>query len=55
VKSNSGNGEKTKTQEVIEELDRKVALYNLKEEEDVIITTGVGPLQMWAAQDFRWQ
>jgi acetolactate synthase-1/2/3 large subunit len=51
VKSNPEKGEKMKPQEVIEELDRQVALYK----EDVIITTGVGQHQMWAAQHFRWR
>ena len=51
VKSNPEKGEKMKAQEVIEELDRQVALYK----ENVIITTGVGQHQMWAAQHFRWR
>ncbi|KAI0247760.1 DHS-like NAD/FAD-binding domain-containing protein [Lactifluus subvellereus] len=51
VKSNPEKGEKMKTQEVIEELDRQVAPYK----ENVIITTGVGQHQMWAAQHFRWR
>ena len=51
VKSNPENGERMKPQEVIEELDRQVAPYK----EDVIITTGVGQHQMWAAQHFRWR
>jgi acetolactate synthase I/II/III large subunit len=51
VKSNPEKGEKMKAQEVIEELDRQVAPYK----EDVIITTGVGQHQMWAAQHFRWR
>ncbi|KAH9852759.1 acetolactate synthase [Lenzites betulinus] len=40
-----------KPQEVIEELDRQTA----HRKEDVIITTGVGQHQMWAAQHFRWR
>jgi len=51
VKSNPEKGEKMKPQEVIEELDRQVAPYK----EDVIITTGVGQHQMWAAQHFQWR
>jgi acetolactate synthase-1/2/3 large subunit len=51
VKSNPEKGEKMKPQEVIEELDRQAAPYK----EDVIITTGVGQHQMWAAQHFRWR
>ena len=38
-------------QEVIEELDKQTA----HRKEDVIITTGVGQHQMWAAQHFRWR
>lgn len=38
-------------QAVIEELDRLTA----DRKEDVIITTGVGQHQMWAAQHFRWR
>ncbi|KAI9510270.1 acetolactate synthase [Russula earlei] len=51
VKSNPEKGEKMKPQEVIEELDRQAAPYK----ENVIITTGVGQHQMWAAQHFRWR
>jgi acetolactate synthase I/II/III large subunit len=51
VKSNPEKGEKMKPQEVIEELDRQTAPYK----EDVVITTGVGQHQMWAAQHFRWR
>ncbi|KAH9997617.1 acetolactate synthase [Russula vinacea] len=51
VKSNPEKGEKIKPQEVIEELDRQAAPYK----EDLIITTGVGQHQMWAAQHFRWR
>ncbi|CDO73669.1 hypothetical protein BN946_scf185014.g139 [Trametes cinnabarina] len=44
-------GAPMKPQEVIEELDRQTA----HRKEDVIITTGVGQHQMWAAQHFRWR
>ncbi|KAF5373614.1 hypothetical protein D9758_000985 [Tetrapyrgos nigripes] len=44
-------GEKMKPQEVIEELDRQVA----NKKEDVIVATGVGQHQMWAAQHYRWK
>lgn len=46
----SVEGAKMKPQEVIEELDRQV-----KDKKDqVIIATGVGQHQMWAAQHYRW-
>lgn len=45
------SGEAIKPQAVIEELNRQVA--GMKE--DVIITTGVGCHQMWAAQYYRWR
>ncbi|KAF9065449.1 acetolactate synthase [Rhodocollybia butyracea] len=48
VKSKAG--ETMKPQEVIEELDRQVK----DKKEDVIISTGVGQHQMWAAQFYRW-
>ena len=51
AKGNPEKGEKMKTQEVIEELDRQAAPYK----ENMIITTGVGQHQMWAAQHFRWR
>ncbi|KAH9971184.1 acetolactate synthase [Lactifluus volemus] len=51
AKSNPEKGEKMKSQEVIEELDRQVSSYK----ENVIVTTGVGQHQMWAAQHFRWR
>lgn len=44
-------GGKMKPQRVIEELNRQTA--HMKE--DVIITTGVGQHQMFAAQYFRWR
>ena len=47
----SAPGAPMKPQEVIEELDRQTA--HMKE--DVIISTGVGQHQMWAAQHFRWR
>ncbi|RIA95024.1 acetolactate synthase, catalyses the first common step in isoleucine and valine biosynthesis [Glomus cerebriforme] len=40
-----------KPQQIIEELDRQTADYK----EKVLITTGVGQHQMWAAQFFRWK
>jgi acetolactate synthase-1/2/3 large subunit len=51
TKSVPARGEKMKPQEVIEELDRQTAHCK----EDVIISTGVGQHQMWAAQHFRWR
>ncbi|KAG2067532.1 acetolactate synthase [Suillus decipiens] len=47
----SKSGARSKPQEVIEELDRQTA----HKKDDVIITTGVGQHQMWAAQHFRWK
>ena len=43
-------GERVKPQQVIEELDSQTR----GKKEEVIITTGVGQHQMWAAQHFRW-
>ncbi|TFY63156.1 hypothetical protein EVJ58_g3405 [Rhodofomes roseus] len=51
VKSTDKPGSMVKPQEVIEELDRQTA----DRKEDVIITTGVGQHQMWAAQHYRWR
>jgi acetolactate synthase-1/2/3 large subunit len=51
VYEKSAKGEKMKPQEVIEELDRQCA----SKKEDVIISTGVGQHQMWAAQHYRWR
>ncbi|ESK89210.1 acetolactate synthase [Moniliophthora roreri MCA 2997] len=50
VKSDPAKGEKMKPQEVVEELDRQVR----DRKEDVVVTTGVGQHQMWAAQHYRW-
>ncbi|KZT09558.1 acetolactate synthase [Laetiporus sulphureus 93-53] len=50
-KSKDGSGALMKPQEVIEELDRQTA----HRKEDVIVTTGVGQHQMWAAQYYRWR
>ncbi|KZT70093.1 acetolactate synthase [Daedalea quercina L-15889] len=50
-KSTDKPGSMMKPQEVIEELDRQTA----DRKEDVIITTGVGQHQMWAAQHYRWR
>jgi acetolactate synthase-1/2/3 large subunit len=47
----SVKGARTKPQEVIEELDRQTA----HRKDDVIVTTGVGQHQMWAAQHYRWR
>jgi acetolactate synthase I/II/III large subunit len=47
----SVKGAPAKPQEVIEELDRQTQA----KKEDVIITTGVGQHQMWAAQHYRWR
>jgi len=46
----STEGSKMKPQEVVEELDRQVK----DRKDDVIIATGVGQHQMWAAQFYRW-
>ncbi|CAI2187335.1 7730_t:CDS:2, partial [Funneliformis geosporum] len=46
----SSPDEALKPQQVIEELDRQTSEYKDK----VLITTGVGQHQMWAAQFYRW-
>ena len=46
----SVNGENMKPQEVVEELDRQTR----DRKDEIIISTGVGQHQMWAAQHFRW-
>ncbi|KIY70422.1 acetolactate synthase [Cylindrobasidium torrendii FP15055 ss-10] len=46
----SEKGQMMKPQEVIEELDAQTAT----KKDDVIIATGVGQHQMWAAQFYRW-
>ncbi|GJJ12302.1 Acetolactate synthase, mitochondrial [Clathrus columnatus] len=46
----SAGGSLLKPQEVIQELD----LQTKDRKKDVIITTGVGQHQMWAAQFYRW-
>ncbi|KIM59198.1 hypothetical protein SCLCIDRAFT_27472 [Scleroderma citrinum Foug A] len=50
-KSIPGSGSRLKPQEVIEELDKQMA----HRKEDVVISTGVGQHQMWAAQHYRWR
>lgn len=47
----SVEGARIKPQQVIEELDKQTA----HKKEDVVITTGVGQHQMWAAQHYRWR
>jgi acetolactate synthase-1/2/3 large subunit len=47
----SEKGAKMKPQEVIEELNRQTE----DKKDKVIVTTGVGQHQMWAAQFFRWR
>lgn len=46
----SEGGARMKPQEVIEELDRQTA----HRKSEVVVSTGVGQHQMWAAQHFRW-
>jgi len=47
----SSGGAKIKPQEIIEELDRQTA----HRKEEIIVSTGVGQHQMWAAQHYRWR
>lgn len=47
----SAPGARMKPQEVVEELDRQAEVIG---KDKVIITTGVGQHQMWAAQHYRW-
>jgi acetolactate synthase-1/2/3 large subunit len=47
----SASNEAPKPQAVIEELDKQTR----DRKEDVIVSTGVGQHQMWAAQHFRWR
>lgn len=47
----SAPGQKLKPQECVEELNRQTESIKDK----VIITTGVGQHQMWAAQYYRWR
>ncbi|PWN48258.1 putative acetolactate synthase [Violaceomyces palustris] len=49
-KSDPSKGDLMKPQEVVEALDAAVA----DKKDQVIITTGVGQHQMWAAQHYRW-
>lgn len=49
----SKDGEFVKPQEVIEALNEWAETNNKKG--DIIITTGVGQHQMWAAQHYRWK
>lgn len=44
-------GQQMKPQEVIEELDRQTR----DKKDKVIVATGVGQHQMWAAQFYRWR
>lgn len=46
-----GSDSRIKPQEVIEELDRQA----VHRKEEIVISTGVGQHQMWAAQHYRWR
>ncbi|KAI6005449.1 DHS-like NAD/FAD-binding domain-containing protein [Pisolithus albus] len=50
-KTEAGSDARMKPQAVIEELDKQTA----HRKEDVVVSTGVGQHQMWAAQHFRWK
>lgn len=50
TKGDATKGERMKPQEVIEELENQVK----HRKSDIIVTTGVGQHQMWAAQFYRW-
>ncbi|CEQ42733.1 SPOSA6832_04583, partial [Sporobolomyces salmonicolor] len=52
VPSDPAKGELMKPQEVIEALNDWAEQHG---KEDVIVTTGVGQHQMWAAQHYRWR
>ncbi|KAG0172539.1 Acetolactate synthase, mitochondrial [Apophysomyces sp. BC1015] len=47
----TSDDQQLKPQQLIEELDKQT----MDRKEDVIITTGVGQHQMWAAQLYRWR
>ena len=49
-KKTAGPDARIKPQEVIEELDKQTR----HKKDDVVVTTGVGQHQMWAAQFYRW-
>ncbi|KIL67019.1 hypothetical protein M378DRAFT_191748 [Amanita muscaria Koide BX008] len=51
VYDKSAPGKPMKPQEVIEEMDRVLSA----KKSDVVVSTGVGQHQMWAAQHFRWR
>ncbi|KAI6008533.1 thiamine diphosphate-binding protein [Pisolithus marmoratus] len=51
AKTESESDTRMKPQAVIEELDKQTA----HRKEEVIVSTGVGQHQMWAAQHYRWK
>lgn len=51
AKTEAGSDARMKPQAVIEELDKQTA----HRKEDIVVSTGVGQHQMWAAQHFRWK